>query len=107
MATIGLTLLLLVSHQVVSSSFVTPWTVARLAPPVHGISQARPLEWVAISYSRDVCDLGIETVSCIAGGFFNTEPLRKPRMYIYSFISGFIYSVINLFGHVDTNMYCI
>ena len=27
--------------------FVTPWTVACQAPPVHGIFQARILEWVA------------------------------------------------------------
>ena len=31
---------------------VTPWTVAHQASSVHGIFQARILEWVAISYSR-------------------------------------------------------
>ena len=31
--------------------FVTPWTVAYRSS-VHGISQARILEWVAISFSR-------------------------------------------------------
>ena len=32
--------------------FVTPWTVAHQAPPsMHGILQARILEWVAISFS--------------------------------------------------------
>ena len=31
---------------------VTPWTTARQAPLVHRISQARILEWVAISSSR-------------------------------------------------------
>ena len=31
--------------------FVTPWTIAR-GSSVHGISQARILEWVAISFSR-------------------------------------------------------
>ena len=31
----------------------TPWTIAHQGPPsVHGISQARILEWVAISFSR-------------------------------------------------------
>ena len=35
--------------------FVTPWTVAYEAPPlVHGIFQARVLEWVAISFSRGI-----------------------------------------------------
>ena len=44
--------LLLLSRQVVSDSFVTP---CRDSPPgssVHGIAQVRVLEWVAISFSR-------------------------------------------------------
>ena len=32
----------------------TPWTVAHQAPSVHGISQARMLEWVAISRHSEV-----------------------------------------------------
>ena len=32
--------------------FVTPWTVACQAPLVHGISQARILNQVAIPFSR-------------------------------------------------------
>ena len=43
---------LLFSHSVVSNSFATPWTVAPPGSSVHGISQARMLEWVAISFSR-------------------------------------------------------
>ena len=40
----------MLSHSVVSESLVaTPWAVVL---SVHGISQARILEWVAISYSR-------------------------------------------------------
>ena len=39
--------LLLFSHQVVSTSFVTPRPIA-----CHGILQARILEWVAISFSN-------------------------------------------------------
>ena len=35
--------------------FATPWTVCSLlGPSVHGISQARILEWVAISFSRGI-----------------------------------------------------
>ena len=38
---------------------------------VHGILQARILEWVAYSFSRGPSGLRNETgVSCIAGGFF-------------------------------------
>ena len=52
------------------------------SPPgssVHGISQARILEWVAISFSRGFSQRRDWTqVSCIAGGFFTTEPRGKP-----------------------------
>ena len=44
---------------------------------VHGISQARILEWVAISFSRDLPDPEIEPMSlmspALAGGFFTTS----------------------------------
>jgi len=33
-------------------TLATPWTVAHPGSSVHGISQARILEWVAISFSR-------------------------------------------------------
>ena len=56
------------------------------SPPVssaHGIFQARILEWVAISSSRDLPNPGIELVSLVspvlAGGFFTAEPPGKPR----------------------------
>ena len=45
---------------------------------VHGILQARILEWVASS-SRDLSDPGIEPTShALAGGFVTTEPPGKP-----------------------------
>ena len=56
--------------------------VADCSPPgssVHGISQARILEWVAISYSRESFQPRDRTqVSCIPDGFFTTEPPAKP-----------------------------
>ena len=41
-------------HSIVSL-FATPWTVAHstVGSSVHGISQARILEWVAISFFRE------------------------------------------------------
>ena len=68
---------------------------------VHGIFQARRiLEWVAISFSRDLPDPGIEPASpessALAGGFFTPEPPGKPcivleqqkrRNLIFSFVS--------------------
>ena len=53
------------------------------SPPgsaVHGVSQASILEWVAISYTGDLPELGIEPGSpALAGSFFTTEPPRKPK----------------------------
>ena len=51
--------------------FVTQWTVAYQAPVVHGIFQARVLEWVAISFSRGSFQPRDQTwVSHIAGRCF-------------------------------------
>ena len=51
-------------------------------PSVHGILQARILEWVAMASFRGYFQprdwTHISCVSCIAGGFFTTEPLGKP-----------------------------
>ena len=52
------------------------------SPPgssVHGILQARILEWVAVYFFRDLPDPGIGLRSPVmAGGFFTTEPPGKP-----------------------------
>ena len=54
------------------------------SPPgssVHGISQARRLEWVAISSPWDLPDPGIEpTSSALAGGFFTTSHQGSHRV---------------------------
>ena len=39
--------------------FVTPWTAAYQAPPIHGIFQARVLEWGTIAFSVYVLGLSI------------------------------------------------
>ena len=47
---------------------------------VHGISQARILEWIAISFSRGSSRPRDQAhVSCIAGGFLTAEPPGGPR----------------------------
>ena len=52
------------------------------SPPgstLHGISQARTLEQVAISFSRGSSQSRDQArVSCLAGGFFTTGPPEKP-----------------------------
>ena len=49
-----------------------------LGSSVHGILQARVLERVAISFSRDLSDPGIKPMSLVspalAGGYFSTSP---------------------------------
>ena len=55
---------------------MTPWTV------VHGILQARILEWVAFPFSRGSSQLREPTqVSRIAGGFYTIELLGKQKNY--------------------------
>ena len=46
-----------------------------------GILQARILEWVAMLSSRGSSQPGDQSqVSIIAGGFFTTGPLEKPKL---------------------------
>ena len=55
--------------------FCNPMDYSLPGSSVHGISQARVLTWVAISFSRGSPQLNDRThVSCLAGGFFITEP---------------------------------
>ena len=66
----------LLSHALL---FVTPWTVALPGSSVHGVLQARLLEWVAISSFSGSLDLSIDPVSpAWAVGFFTAEPAGKP-----------------------------
>ena len=63
------------------------------SPPgssVHGILQARILEWIAMSSSRYLSHLGIKLTSpALAGVFFNTESLMIVFSYqrLQSFMS--------------------
>ena len=50
----------LLCHSFVSDSLRPPWTIACQAPLSMGILQARILEWVAISSSRDLPNPRIE-----------------------------------------------
>ena len=47
---------------------------------VHGIFQARILEWVVISFFMGYSQSRDQTyISCLAGRFFTTEPCRDPK----------------------------
>ena len=66
-----------------ASDLCDPRDLSSPGSSVHGILQARILEWVAISPSRDFLDSGIEPTSpaspALAGGFLTTEPPGKPE----------------------------
>ena len=80
--------------------FVTPWTVTHQTP-VHGILQARILEWVAMSSSRGSSHPGIEPVSlmspALAGRFFTTSTTWNTSNFqtaLQSTLSFFFFSPI-------------
>ena len=71
----------------VAKSCPTLCNLMDCSPPgssVYGILQASILEWVSIPFSRGSFWLRnwtlISCVSCIAGKFFTSEPLRSPSM---------------------------
>ena len=57
-----------------------------LGSSVHGILQARILEWVAVPPPGDLPNPGIEPVSlaspALQAGSLPTEPSEKPRIYV-------------------------
>ena len=61
-----------------------PMDCSLMGSSVHRIFQARILEWVAISSSRDLSNTGTEPASLAfttsVGGFFTTEPPGKPSI---------------------------
>ena len=67
------------------------WDLLDYSPPgfsVHGIFQARILEWVAIPTPGDVPNLGVQLLSLVspalAGGFFCWE--AHMGVYIYTYL---------------------
>ena len=56
-------------------------TATTTGSSVHGISQARILEWITVSFSRGSSEPRDWTcISWIAGGLFTTEPPGKPKI---------------------------
>ena len=69
------------SHLICVHLFVTPWTVAYQAPLSMGFSRQEHWSELPCSPPGDLPDPEIKPVSCvscIAGGFFTTEPSGKP-----------------------------
>ena len=73
---------------------------------VNGISQARVLEWIAISFSNGSLDTRIEPVSpALAGGFFTTEPPGKPHIYIHKHTYTQTHANTHTHTHTHTHTY--
>ena len=80
------------------------------SPPgsyVHGIFQARILEWVAISFSKGSSQPWDQTcifcVSCIAGRLFTTEPSGKSNCIMdnsQSMANEYMKELISSFFHL-------
>ena len=67
---------------------------------VHGILQARILEWVAISFSRGSSQPRMKFSSpALAGEFFTTEPAGKPTSHLGSFTN--FKRSSHICGHLD------
>ena len=74
-----------ISHSITSDTLATPRTVrSPSGPSVHGILQARILEWVAISFSRGSSRPKNQTqVSCTEGRFFTIWAIEKTPINQY------------------------
>ena len=74
---------MLFSHEVVSDSFATPWTVALQAPLSMGFLRQGYWSGLPFPIPRDLPDPGIELVSpgslALAADFFTSELPGKPR----------------------------
>ena len=85
-------LLLLLSHQVMADSFVTPGTIARQALLSMGFPRQGYWSVLPFLSSGDLPDSRIEPTSpALAGRFFTAEPPGKPAIThyqysIYSFV---------------------
>ena len=78
--------LLLFSHQVVSHSFATTWTVAHQAPLSTGFLRQEYWSGLPFPPPRDTPPPRDQThISCLAGGFVTSEPPGKTIKYIIQF----------------------
>ena len=68
-------------HLLFQQNLCDPMDCSPPGSSVHGILQARVLEWDAMSSSRKSSPPRDRTwVSCIAGGFFTAKPPGKPNI---------------------------
>ena len=69
---------------------------------VHGILQARTLEWVAFPFSRGFSQPRDQTqFSCIAGGFITSWAIREAQELEWQQALPFAYEIYSLVGQAD------
>ena len=100
-------------HHLVVSDSATPWDCSPPGSSVHGILQARILEWVAKSFSRGSSWPGIEPVSlmspALACWFFTISTTWEAHAgHIYLFHHIFLNWMLNIinFTFLRTGFYC-
>ena len=72
------------SESEVAQSLCDPMDYSLPGSSVHGIFQAKILEWVAISFSRDLPNPGIKPRSpALQADSLPSKPPGKPQYYIY------------------------
>ena len=75
----------MLSHSVMSSCFVTPWTVARQAPLSMGFPRQEYWRGLSFPSPGNLPDPRIEPMPPVsASGFFTTEPPGKPKLVVTS-----------------------
>ena len=90
------------------SDFCDPMDCSLPGSSVHGIPQARILEWVAISFSKESSQPRNQTwVSCIAGRFF-TDWAVMLIFLLYSFFLDFTMYVLAYHGSFNISVsFCL
>ena len=97
--------------SVLSDSFWNPWTVGPPGSTVHGILQAKILQWVAIPFYGDLPNPGIEPGSvasaALAGGFFTTSVTWETHVntlqWAYNEIQGLL--EVKIFRHLSASWF--
>ena len=99
-----------VSSSVVSDSFLTlcnSMDSSLLGSSVHGILQARILEWIVIPFSRDLPSPGPElTSSALAVDSLPSEPPGKPQISHKGLPLSENVKVLTNRGNIPHNFYC-
>ena len=80
--TVNFRMVVVFSPQVLSDSFVTPWTVGYQAPLSMGFTRQEYWSGLLLPSPGDHPDPGIEPPSpALAGTFITTEPPGKPLLH--------------------------